>query len=144
VNAISTRALVDRKLARGDNLPAYVLWLLWQCIRLPMFLLLAILEPVVSLVLGSLGLLGVLTAFFWRFIGPPTPRISRFFWSLAFLSASSSPSSFTTSAYAFSAVNTPRPIGSKSQTLGERTFALPEAIHPSDPKRSKRYLKSSH
>jgi len=30
------------------------------------------------------------------------PRISRFFWSLAFLSASSSPSS--TSAYAFSAV----------------------------------------
>jgi len=73
VNAISTRALVDRKLARGDNLPAYVLWLLWQCIRLPMFLLLAILEPVVSLVLGSLGLLGVLTAFFWRFIGPPPP-----------------------------------------------------------------------
>jgi hypothetical protein len=71
VNAISTRALVDRKLARGDNLAAYVLWLLWQCIRLPMFLLLAILEPVVSLVLGSLGLLGVLTAFFWRFIPPP-------------------------------------------------------------------------
>ena len=71
MNAISTRALVDTKLARGDNLAAYVLWFLWQCIRLPMFLLLAILEPVVSFVLGSLALLGVLTAFFWRFIGPP-------------------------------------------------------------------------
>lgn len=47
------------------------LWLLWQGIRLPTFLLLAILEPVVRLVLGSLALLGVLTAFFWRLVGPP-------------------------------------------------------------------------
>ncbi len=115
MNAISTRALVDTKLARGDNPAAYVLWFLWQCIRLPMFLLLAILEPVVSFVLGSLALLGVLTAFFWRFIGP---HVSRFFRSLAFLLASSSPSSFTASSCAFSAVNTPRPIDSKSQTLG--------------------------
>jgi len=43
---------------------------LWQAIRLPMFLLLSVLEPVVSFVLGSLALLGVLTAFFWRFVGP--------------------------------------------------------------------------
>jgi hypothetical protein len=70
LNAISTRALVDTKLALGDNLPVYAVWFLWQCIRLPMFLLLSILEPVVSLVLGSLALLGVLTAFFWRFVGP--------------------------------------------------------------------------
>jgi hypothetical protein len=27
--------------------------------------------PVVGLVLGSLALLGVLTALFWRFVGPP-------------------------------------------------------------------------
>jgi hypothetical protein len=46
------------------------MWLLWQGIRLPTFLVLSILEPVVSLVLGSLALVGVLTAFFWRFIGP--------------------------------------------------------------------------
>ena len=70
MNAISTRALVDAKLALGDNLPVYAVWFLWQCIRLRMFLLLSILEPVVSLVLGSLALLGVLTAFFWRFVGP--------------------------------------------------------------------------
>jgi hypothetical protein len=36
-----------------------------------MFLLLAILEPVASFVLGSLALLGVLTALFWKFVGPP-------------------------------------------------------------------------
>jgi len=58
LNAISTRALVDTKLAPGDNLAVYAVWFLWQCIRLPMLLLLSILEPVVSLVLGSLALLG--------------------------------------------------------------------------------------
>jgi len=46
------------------------------------------------------------------------PRNSRFFWSLAFLSASSSPSSITTSSYGFSAVNTRRRVRSKSQTPG--------------------------
>lgn len=71
MNAMSARARVDSKLAVGDDLAAYVLWFLWQCIRLPIFLLLAILEPVASFVLGSLALLGVLTAFFWRVVGPP-------------------------------------------------------------------------
>lgn len=37
---------------------------------LPTFLLLSILEPVISFVLGSLAALGVLTAFFWRSVGP--------------------------------------------------------------------------
>ena len=53
------------------ELGRYILWLLWQCIRLPLFLLLVTLEPVVTFVLGSLALLGVLTAFFWKFFGPP-------------------------------------------------------------------------
>lgn len=48
------------------------LWLLWQCIRLPLFLLLAILEPVIGFVLGSLALLGVLMALFWKLVGPPS------------------------------------------------------------------------
>src|SRR5579863_5403367 len=61
----------------------------WQAIRLPTFFLLSVPEPVVSFVLGSLALLGVLTGFFWRFVIP------HFFWCLAFLSASSSSSSFT-------------------------------------------------
>lgn len=71
ITAISTRALGDSKLALGDDLAAYVLRFLWQCIRLPIFLVLAILEPVASFVLGSLALLGVLGALFWNFLGPP-------------------------------------------------------------------------
>lgn len=47
------------------------LWLLWQCVRLPALLLLVILEPVVSFVLSAAALLGVLTAFFWKLVGPP-------------------------------------------------------------------------
>jgi hypothetical protein len=47
------------------------LWVGWQCIRLPLFLFLLILQPVVTLALGALALLGVLTALFWKFFGPP-------------------------------------------------------------------------
>jgi hypothetical protein len=46
-------------------------WVVWQCIRLPSFLFLLVLEPVVTLVLGALALLGVLTALFWKLFGPP-------------------------------------------------------------------------
>jgi len=47
------------------------LWVGWHCIRLPLFLFLLVLEPVVTLVLGTLALLGILTALFWKFFGPP-------------------------------------------------------------------------
>jgi hypothetical protein len=47
------------------------LWVLWQSIRLPLFLFLLVLEPVVTLLLGGLALLGVLTALFWKLFGPP-------------------------------------------------------------------------
>lgn len=59
----------DRSIAR--DLCRCTLWLLWQCVRLPLLLLLVPLEPVVNLVLGSLALLGVLTALFWELVGPP-------------------------------------------------------------------------
>jgi len=71
VDAINPRVFSNATFPAAKNVLARSLWLLWQGIRLPTFLLLAILEPVVSLVLGSLALLGVLTAFFWRFVGPP-------------------------------------------------------------------------
>ena len=35
---------------------SWVLWILWQCVRLPLLLLLTILEPVVSFALGLLAL----------------------------------------------------------------------------------------
>jgi hypothetical protein len=38
---------------------------------LPLLLLLFTVEPVVNLVLGSLALLGILTALFWELVGPP-------------------------------------------------------------------------
>jgi hypothetical protein len=47
------------------------LWLLWKSLSLPVFILLATLESVVSFVLGSLALLGVLTALFFKLIGAP-------------------------------------------------------------------------
>ena len=54
----------------GRFLPG-TLRLLWHVLRLPVFMFLAILEPVVSFVLGALALLGVLTALFFEFYGVP-------------------------------------------------------------------------
>ena len=69
---------IPRSIPVGDSKPTIAadlgrsaLWVGWQCIRLPLFLFLLVLEPVVTLVLGTLALLGVLTALFWKFFGPP-------------------------------------------------------------------------
>jgi hypothetical protein len=62
-------SVADRPTSAGD-LGQCIFWLLWQCIRVPLFLLLVTLEPVVSFVLGAAALLGVLTAFFWKLVGP--------------------------------------------------------------------------
>ena len=48
-----------------------MLRLVWHALRLPVFIFLAILEPVVSFVLGALALLGVLTALFSKLYGVP-------------------------------------------------------------------------
>ena len=55
----------DSRPTIAGDLRRCIFWLLWQCIRVPLFLVVT-LEPVVSFVLGSLALLGVLTAFFCR------------------------------------------------------------------------------
>ncbi len=44
---------------------------LWHALRLPVFMFLAILEPIVRFVLGALALLGVLTALFFKIYGVP-------------------------------------------------------------------------
>ena len=54
----------------GDLLRG-TLRLLWHTVRLPVYVFLVILEPVVSFVLGALALLGVLTALFFKFYGVP-------------------------------------------------------------------------
>lgn len=58
-----------RRTLAGDHF-ARALYLAWQCVRLPLLLFLAILEPVVSFILGSLALLGVFMTFFWWSIRP--------------------------------------------------------------------------
>jgi len=47
------------------------LWLLRKSLSLPVFVFLAILEPVVRFVLGSLALLCVRAAFFFKLTGAP-------------------------------------------------------------------------
>ncbi|MGH8133336.1 MAG: hypothetical protein ACRETP_08930 [Steroidobacteraceae bacterium] len=47
------------------------LQLIWQALRLPVFVFLAILQPVVGFVLRTLALLGVLMAFFFKLYGAP-------------------------------------------------------------------------
>lgn len=45
--------------------------LLWLAIRLPVLLVLVILEPLVTALCGALALLGVLTTIFFLLVGPP-------------------------------------------------------------------------
>ena len=48
-----------------------VLRFTWHAVRLPVLALLITLLPVVQIILSSVALLGVLTAFFFRFLGAP-------------------------------------------------------------------------
>ena len=70
MNAYSYRTQSDQRETVIDPL-SWGLWILWQCVRLPLLLLLTILEPVVSFTLGLLALLGVLMSLFWWSIGAP-------------------------------------------------------------------------
>ena len=68
---LSSIRVTDSRPTIAADLGRHIFWVLWQCIRVPLFLLLVTLEPVVTFVLGSPALLGVLTALFWKFLGPP-------------------------------------------------------------------------
>lgn len=65
-----SHSIEDKPISAGD-VARFLLWLLRQCVRVPILLLLVILEPVVSFVLSALALMGVLTALFWKLVGPP-------------------------------------------------------------------------
>ena len=60
----------DARTLAGDAF-SWSLWLVWQCVRLPLILFLVIVAPVVTFVLGSLALLGVLMTLFWWSVGAP-------------------------------------------------------------------------
>ena len=67
----SSIPVMDSRPTIAADLGRCALWVVWQSIRLPLFLFLLVLEPVVTFVLGALALLGVLTALFWKLFGPP-------------------------------------------------------------------------
>ena len=71
MNHSSPRALGESRLGIAGDLLRGTLRLLWHTVRLPVYVFLVILEPVVSFVLGALALLGVLTALFFKFYGVP-------------------------------------------------------------------------
>ena len=54
----------------NENCLGIIRWL-WHVVRLPIVILLVILEPVVALVCGALALLGVLTTLFFKLIAAP-------------------------------------------------------------------------
>jgi hypothetical protein len=63
--------VAERRRTLAGDLFTCALCAAWQCLRLPLLLLLGILEPVVSLILSSLALLDVLMTIFWWSVGPP-------------------------------------------------------------------------
>jgi hypothetical protein len=71
MNQSSSRALAESRLTIAGDLLRATLRLLWHAVRLPVFVFLAILEPIVSFILGALALLGVLTALFSKLYGVP-------------------------------------------------------------------------
>jgi hypothetical protein len=71
MNQSSPRALAESWLITADDLLRGTLRLVWHTVRLPVYVFLVILEPVVRFVLGALALLGVLTALFFKLYGVP-------------------------------------------------------------------------
>ena len=71
MNHSSRRALGESRLGIAGDLLRGTLRLLWHTVRLPVYVFLVILEPVVSFILGALALLGVLTALLFKFYGVP-------------------------------------------------------------------------
>lgn len=83
MNQSSSRVLADRRLTIAGGLLRGTLRLLWHAVRLPVYVFLVILEPVVRFILGALALLGVLTALFLKFYGVrtfPSPLCSACRW----------------------------------------------------------------
>src|ERR1700683_711158 len=60
-----------RYMRHGNKSRREIIRWLWHVVRLPIVMLLVILEPVVALLCGALALLGVLTTVFFKLIAAP-------------------------------------------------------------------------
>jgi len=67
---ISTRRARETVMIADDVAVTIVRWL-WRVACLPVLMVLVILEPLVTFVLGALALFGLLTTLFFYFVGPP-------------------------------------------------------------------------
>ena len=55
---------------RSRSVAGIILWCLWQTIRIPAYLFLSILAPVVRVVLSGVAFLGLLTTLLWECVHP--------------------------------------------------------------------------
>ncbi len=55
---------------RSRTVAGIILWCLWQAIRIPAYLFLSLLGPVVRVVLSGVALLGLLTTLLWECVHP--------------------------------------------------------------------------
>jgi hypothetical protein len=60
----------DAMVSRSRTVAGIVLWCLWQAIRIPTYLFLSILAPVVRVVLSGVAFLGLLTTLLWQSVHP--------------------------------------------------------------------------
>lgn len=67
----SSRAIAERQQTIAVDLLRRTLGVIWHAFRPPVFVFLAILEPVVRFTLSALALLGILTALFFKLYGVP-------------------------------------------------------------------------
>jgi hypothetical protein len=68
---VETRRITDYPMRPAGRHPRTLMCVLWQVIRLPVLMLLVILEPIVTFVLAGLALAGVLATIFYKTIGLP-------------------------------------------------------------------------
>jgi hypothetical protein len=60
----------EAMVTRSRSVAGIILWCLWQAIRIPAYLFLSILAPVVRAVLSGVALLGLLTTLLWECVHP--------------------------------------------------------------------------
>jgi len=70
MSAIRPELPVQREPRMGLRVAAVALTLLWHAIRIPVFVVLRLAEPLVRLLLCGLGLLSIVGALFYQFLSP--------------------------------------------------------------------------
>jgi hypothetical protein len=65
-----TESPIRREPSVATSIVVAALLVLWHAVRIPIFVVLRLAEPLVQLLLGALGLLSILGALFYKFLSP--------------------------------------------------------------------------